>query len=258
MEGGPRHVYLPPVTLVCVGLYGSASTWLYNACRRVLACDSRELRIASFFSDRPLSEDGGTPGAPSPFATPGWDAAVVKMHEGSAEALELINSEGVQVLITIRDPRDCLISVMDRFGWRFETALDRIEASLRLVDRVLQVPGALILRYEEGFMREVGTLQRIARCLARDLDEETSSRLFAELTPARIDGLTRDYSANDETLGTNPAGRLFHRISHWHQGHCGDGAIGKWRYSLRPAQEALVRARIWREITRLGYAGHGR
>lgn len=251
-----RSPSLPAHTVLCVGVYGSASTWTYNLCRLLLLTRYPVDRLAACYSEQPLT-DGLLPADPGAPVVRRWSAIVVKVHDGSEEAAQLIESGRVRTVITVRDPRDGLTSVMQRFRWSFTEALDHLLQNVRFVDRILQRQPSLILRYEDGFMHRRETVARLAEFLDLPLASDHVHRIYQELSRDRIETFTQRLSLADSGVGRNSAGNLYHTETHWHQGHFGDGKIGKWRQVLTWRQRRQIRTAAWREITRLGYAGYG-
>ncbi len=247
----------PAHCVLCVGIYGSASTWIYNACRLLMNHAFGEANVAAFYADAPLSglaDDRTAQKYPIPDRC---CAAVIKLHEGCPETAELIATDRVQTLVTVRDPRDAIASVMRRFHWEFEEALEHVRSSVGFVDQILRPDRMLVLRYEDLFTRERRTVDRLAAYLNIAAEPGISAAIFSQLAPQAIDWATRAYDPSDAAIRVNPAGRLYDTQTHWHQRHIGDGSIGKWRAALSVGERNKIRTLCWKEITRLGYAGFG-
>lgn len=249
--------FLPEKSVFCVGIYGSASTWAYNVCRMLVMSDFGEDSVASLYADAPLSGPHPSLWCGPAVTACNWKAAVIKMHEGSQEAFDSICSGAVSSIVTVRDPRDAIVSVMQRFHWNFDTAFDRVGKSLDFIDRILQEESTLVLRYEDSFMCKPQSILKIAAHLHIHIDAGKTAEIFSELGPECIDNITRGYSPEDSGINVDPAGRLYDRTTHWHQQHRGDGRVGKWREYLRRSERKMIRDTYWKEITRLGYASLG-
>jgi len=248
---------IPERTVFCVGIYGSASTWVYNVCRQLMIASNPGDRVATLYADTPFSQPHPDLWTGPPIHNDHWDAAVIKMHEGSPEAFAAIQSGAVTCIISVRDPRDAVVSVMQRFKWNFDVAFDHVSNSLRFVDSILQAESSLVLRYEDLYMCEPQSIVRIAAHLHIDVGEREVMEIFSRLSPVSIDSITRHYTTNDEAISVDTAGRLYDKTTHWHQQHHGDGSVGKWHKYLHRRERKLIREACWKEMTRLGYASLG-
>ena len=251
-----KHL-LPGKTVFCAGIYGSASTWVYNVCRMLISADSQQDAVAALYADAPFSDAHPDLWSGPPITAEYWDAAVIKMHEGSPEVLDAIHQNAAMTVITVRDPRDAIVSVMQRFQWDFDYAFERVCQSVFFIDRILQERSSLVLRYEDSFMCDPDTIRKIASHLSISIDNIDAMRIFYELCPKSIDKITLGYRHDDESIAVDPAGRLYDKTTHWHQQHLGDGRTGKWREYLHRRERKKIRDICWKEITRLGYAGLG-
>jgi hypothetical protein len=219
--------------------------------------DTGDENIAALYADTPISGPHPNLWNGPPVTADHWHAAVIKMHEGSEEAYDAITSRSAISIVTVRDPRDAIVSVMQRFKWDFDTAFEHVYKSLHFADQLLQLPSTLVLRYEDYFMREPQSIYKIAAHLHIDIDDHRIMQIFSALNPESIDKLTRDYQAEDRMINIDTAGRLYDKSTHWHQQHYGDGSVGKWRKYLSRRERKKIRASCWKEITRMGYAGLG-
>jgi len=63
---------------------------------------------------------------------------------------------------------------------RLFQAIERIEGSARACARFMLDTRAMLFRYEDGFINDPATLDRIARTLGRGLADGDRARIFAE------------------------------------------------------------------------------
>ncbi len=106
----------------CLGMYASGSTWLFNVAMRIGAILAPETppigRYITHIGD--LDQDQAA-----------TDRIIVKTHDlddASADALRRLASS---LLISIRDPRDCISSLLLYQRYPFRLALKAVEASAR-------------------------------------------------------------------------------------------------------------------------------
>jgi hypothetical protein len=103
--------------VMTTGLHGSASTWVFNV--------ARELMIATFGAEAVLSFFAETP--TSLLAYPGVSGRHIVCKTHRRADLPTSASEGAAaVIVTVRDPRDCVFSLMGRFGSGFAVSVRAI------------------------------------------------------------------------------------------------------------------------------------
>lgn len=234
--------------VICAGLYGSGSTWCYNVARDLMAVPagaaSPGAAVLGLYADD-LTEAVET-------ALLGHVPCIIKCHVLSPGLRVLARMTDAPVLLSLRDPRDCVVSMMERFGWPFEKALGNVARSARSALDWLRTDPALILRYEDGFTGDPSSIGRIAAHLGQPAD--------ALRDAAFIHNMDRNQVAAriEARFGTGvlpaQAENKSDPLSHWHPGHVGDGIIGKFASRLKPEEIALVEQSTWRLMRRFGYA----
>ncbi len=210
--------------VIALGTHGSGSTWCFNAIRALLA--------------------EGCPDAVSLFAAdtatllrnvpPGTRNVVVKAHHLDTEMLTLAVLSKAKIVITIRDPRDSLISLRERFGSSLHETIKDLSlaaATLSMLEKhLLTVDSSesiLRLIYEERFMDEYHTVERIASFLNIQVDSEKIRAIFEQLTPDKVGRKV------DRLIAQGKMDGLGHDDeSHLHPAHLGDGESGKWEQRL--------------------------
>lgn len=238
----PRHVPprldrprldLPRLVLA-VGVRGSASTWAFNVARELMETALGAAAVMPCFANTPddlaAAEAGGA-------------ACVVCKTHGVAGLDRLVRQDGARVIVTVRDPRDAVLSLIERFGTPPLIALRGVAESCNAVlgcvapDCVAQ-PWP-VLRYEDGFFERADTVALLARHLRLDVAAAEAARIFAGWRTEAV----RAFAA---TVPTLPAERLvddgatfcFDRLTQVHRAHIGDGRVGKWRERFAPQAQA--------------------
>ena len=242
-----RNKAAPPLVL-CLGLPGSASTWVYNIC--IYLCGLRQ----PFLVSMGYSDDSADFLAKIGDADESSAALVLKSHYADAGMRDYVSANYSKCVLSIRDPRDCIVSLMERFRQSFEAALINVKASCDAVMRFRR-PDVPLLRYEDRFF----------------VSQQTLSLLQRYLAPAeRIDPavLAQRYSreAVTEFIGTfgqlEPGRMVIHgcdvsdAVTHWHRNHFGDGLSGKWRTRLAFEQKAQANRALAAALLAFGY-GNG-
>lgn len=245
----------PGKIFLCAGLKSSGSTWLYNAVVQLLeqanGCFGRSAPaapIVPFYADNVRE---------FPHDAERASVIVVKTHRPS-NALEFLGRYAhATVFITVREPRDAIASLMQRFGHRFEPCLREVSTNAaRLVD-LLRNEDVVILRYEDRFYERPETLDVLSRQLHLNISKRVLRRIFSSLSASNVEKRIRYLSARG-AFGTSPSPDSFDPRTHWHPGHIGDRRIGKYDpiLSCKMQQRVLLAMQdyctVFRYSTRLG------
>jgi hypothetical protein len=214
---------------VVLGMPGSASTWIFNVVRELVAACGEP--AVSLYADRAndlLAELAAT------------DAqhVVIKAHSLDQRMLALLRVSGGHLIVSTRDPRDSLLSMQDRFGHAAQDVTRQIALSAASIAVVRsEVPRHLHLAYETRFPRRKSTIGQIASFLSIDREASDYAAIFEKLKVASI----RCHSASLAKLGYGPD--WFEPATHWHPNHVGDGRIRKWTDRLSAlSSEAHLKA----------------
>jgi Sulfotransferase domain len=215
-----------PRVILCLGLKSSGSTWLYNVAIRILK-EARPAKgkVAAFFADNSTMLPDGAAKA---------QVLVIKSHEPSKAILFLTRFSQGKVLISVREPRDSVASLMQRFGHSFESALRDVRVGAQHVVALSRGKDTMTLRYEDGFADDERTVGEVARFLGVRLSKAARTRIFRSLTREavrkKIDKLHKGE--------TDP--NAFDFTTQWHPGHVGDGRVGKFKAVLTAAQQKKI------------------
>ncbi len=233
-----------PRLVITLGLYGSASTWLFNVVRETLNAAHGVERVCAYYADAIalILQDGAIPGR----------HVVVKMHVGDDSLPAFVYLAQPLLLLSVRDPRDAVVSLMERFDQDFDKAASRVVQSARRIFP-FAAAGHPYLRYEDNFFARRETLDAIAARLGVALADATKTAIFSRYETNAV----RDFATH---VGELPKDRLdggeadlFDRVTHIHRGHIGDGLIGKWRERLSPGQSAAITQALGDFIANFGY-----
>ena len=229
----------------CAGVYASGSTWAYNIMRAVAAVGFAERVRTSRFAHNKADLAGIE------------DAAglhVVKTHDVPADAAGLLLAQGPRVVVTVRDPRDAVTSLMRFQGYGFEQARKTVARSAFFAGRLLEKgPEALVLRFEDGFTEDATAVMRIAGYLGIELAPGAAAAIFAA---HRRDAVERFIGRMKDAPETRPNGPedWYDVATQWHRHHAGrDGEVGRWKRLLLPGQPNAVEADCGAFMDRFGY-----
>lgn len=223
----------------CAGMYASGSTWAYNIMRGIAAAQHAgqpvQGRFVNFLTDLDGLDDDGR-------------VHVVKTHDVAPEVTAELSRRAVRLVVTIRDPRDAVTSMMLYQRFPFETALDWVARSGKFAASLVPDPRALLFRYEAGFTENPATLDTIAQHFRGALPAGVRERMFAEHTRSAVEALIA-------TLGAHHNENTGDAETQWHRHHAGrTGEIGRWRRMLSAPQIAAVEHEMWDWMAKFGYS----
>ncbi|HUB43745.1 MAG TPA: hypothetical protein VMB73_02060 [Acetobacteraceae bacterium] len=231
----------------CLGMYASASTWTYNVVKHV---------AATLLPDKPVLSRFVADALPTPEEAAA-NTVVVKTH--AATAYEELARRATAIIVTIRDPRDAIASLLTHNKPPFEIALNVTEATAGMCGHFMSDPRALALKFEDRFFDRPATVARIAARFPDALPDADAARIFAALRRDAVDS----FIANLETLpsATTEFDEVtghwdtYDPLTGWHKHHAGRTAeIGRWRRELTAEQVVAIEQRLGPWMMRFGYA----
>lgn len=221
-----------PKIVLCLGLPGSASTWVFNVALYLLGKTQRSL-VTVYLDDNFADLQAAFKASDQQV-----DYVVLKSHKADPALLAFLASNPSSCILSVRDPRDCIVSLMERFEFSFEAALQALQKSCASLT-MCQVPGAPLLRYEDQFYLSIETIRTLKDYLGitESVDLGVVQRLHSQAAVERLIG----------KFASLPPGRIrrcgndeYDLVSHWHRNHFSDGLCGKWRTRLTAQQAARV------------------
>jgi len=223
---------LPPGArgFLAAGLYSSASTWMFNLVAQILKAGGwRDLK--TLYMDK--LDDAAVD------AIRNAPCFLAKSHIPGPALGPLLESCGLPVVMTVRDPRDAIASMMLRWNLGFDLAFGRVRTSAQALAKLAGYRPALLFRYEDGFMLDERCAETVARWLGVALSAADRRALLAELTPQAVEARIAAWQRSG-VLGNGAPDVEYEPETHWHVGHIGDRLVGKWPGILTAAQAAQV------------------
>ncbi len=230
-----------------LGVPGSASTWVFNVVRELRLSNRGSKTFESFYSD---------------MVDRAWTVfrdhrhleriVVWKLHEPDASWAAFLAHMDVKLVISIRDPRDSMLSLMERFGETKRGAFDRVSLAFsRIVDCLDHAYAGL--RYEDRFFDAPGTVTELARHLHLSLDPAERDRIFATYQTATV----KQFGQALADLPGERARRLgnthYDEVTQIHRTHIGDQRIGKWRDQFDAEDRKRLNAQFRTVLDAFGY-----
>jgi hypothetical protein len=227
---------------IAFGTHRSGSTWIFNAIR-LLAMHARLPLAASLYSD------GGSEilrNIPS-----GTQNVVVKVHRTDHILMTLASLVETKIIISMRDPRDSVVSLFERFSISTREAVAWLSASFASLASLPTTADRLVLQYEDRFTENEATISAIAKFVGLNVSDDETGPIFDALRGDKVRQYIESW-LNRSLPAKRP--RDFDPATQWHPGHVGDGRIGKWEEGLplevsqavSDCLDALSDASAWR------------
>ena len=241
----PRRCSFRPTLAVlwCQGMFASGSTWLYNAALAVAAgLEPRRLVQGRFvFNDHD---------------TVGLEASpiqhIVKAHQAKGE-VRAIAARAEAIVVTVRDPRDAVVSLMQYQNFSFYRALLNVRVAAEACVLLGASPRAVTLHYERGFIDDPATLDGLATCLGGAIPRARRDAIFRQTRRQAVEAFIAGLAQGPATI-VDGDGDMYDRASHWHRHHAGrTGEIGRFRRLLYPAQIQGIEATLGEWMACFGY-----
>jgi hypothetical protein len=211
----------------CLGTPSSASTWIFNVARDLL--EEHYPNSASIFASTAETLLRNTPMS--------IKNAVVKSHNIDRPLLTIMNLSECLVIISLRDPRDCVVSMTQRFNYSFLEATRLIVRSLASIAMLKSSDSRNVFVYEDMFTEKLETIERIANLMGVKLDIDFMNKIFDKYNHLSI----TSHIGQQPGTSSNLSDPLTYDVeTHWHPRHIGDRRIGKWVDQLSAAQARAV------------------
>lgn len=232
-----------PRIVLCAGMHSSGSTWLYNVVAAVLRC-AYGSSVAQFYA-----EDV----ADFPALGDEIGACAVKTHLPAPALQDRARTDQAPVLLSVREPRDAIASLMARFEQPFEGAARAVCDCAPHLVALKQAAPALILRYEDRFYDRAETIDAVARFLGAPLAPGESGEIHAGLTREKVGEMLTDLERRG-VFAPDLDPQQFDPVTHWHPRHVGDLKIRKYAEWLSADQQASVLEATQPYCKAFGYA----
>jgi Sulfotransferase domain len=152
---------------IAFGTHGSGSTWIFNAIR-LLAMHARLPLAVSLYSDGGIETLRNIPS--------GTQNVVVKAHRTDHILMTLASLVETKIIISMRDPRDSVVSLFERFSISTREAVAWLSASFASLASLPTTADRLVFHYEDRFTENVATISAIAKFVGLDVtDDETGA-----------------------------------------------------------------------------------
>lgn len=234
------HAYRMVVT---AGLVGSASTWAFNVARELMAASFGAHAVIGVFAESPaaLYANPAIGGRHFICKTHGWPDLHLFAHLNAAT-----------VIVTVRDPRDCVLSFAERFGHPLAEVTRGVAYQCQHMIACADA-GHPVLRYEERFFDDLAMVRALAQHLGVEVSDGVADEIFNKYRTEAVRAFAATVpSLPQEQLGGDDK-RPYDRITKIYQTHIGDGRVNKWRERLDPRQRAELTRLFAPFLARFGY-----
>ncbi len=227
----------------CCGMYASASTWAFNAVRATAAVAAPETKYAGAYADH-YKQLAALPAGHQ----------IVKTHELDEKATAFIHARADNIVLSIRDPRDAVVSLMQHMRFPFANALDWIARSAVYAETLAADERTLLLKYEDGFVDDPATFDRFAALFGATLTPAQRAALFEGSRRAVIEAKIARLEELPTSHKDARSGDVVDTDTQWHRHHANrTGEVGRWRRMLPADAIRVIEARLAAWMARFGY-----
>jgi hypothetical protein len=224
-------------------MYASGSTWLFNAARAVAAEVQPAMPHRAIYLET-LPHLARLPPGP----------VVVKSHHLTPRLAQFVDTRSSRILLSVRDPRDSVTSLMQHMGHSFPHALCLVERSALFCGRYASHERRTLFIYEQAFTELPETFDRLANAFGGSLALTVRERLFTNTRRNIIENRIARLE-DSPTKWRNPAnGDLVDTDTQWHTHHAGrNGEMGRWQCFLRREEIRQIEGRLVAFMNNFGY-----
>jgi hypothetical protein len=229
-----------PIRVLAAGMVGSGSTFLYNVIREILSADPRIPVIATYSDEwNPL------------FAV--HERLVLKSHWGIRALVPQAERGVLLPIVSVRHPGDSVCSDMERFGYTFDYALQRVALSLTFCAQLRVLQETVLYRYEDRFASSPRTVPGLAQVLGVKVQSERLAEIAKRFSAAGV----KAYADRLDTVpglmrGQDNPSDAWCPTTQIHRGHIGKLASGRWR-DLPDEQRRLIDEACGEDASSFGY-----
>jgi hypothetical protein len=233
----------PPSRVLTMGLHGSASTWVFNVARELLATRFGDAAVhPCHASGRHDLHDELARG----------DRHIVAKTHGWPGLAGFAQEIGAHLIVSVRDPRDAVLSQMQRFGDSFDRSVRAIGRDCLAAVECANA-GFPVLRYEDRYFEAPATVGVIADYLGLAVEQADSGQIFERYTTDAVRTFAASVAALPPERIAGSGGFRYDLLTQITNSHIGDGRQGKWRDQLDAAQRTIS-AMVFRPfLARFGY-----
>jgi hypothetical protein len=231
----------------CLGMYGSGSTWLYNVMLGIAAATvAPGTRFAAGLIHFPNQIDLEQIDR-DPFF-------VMKCHHLGQDVMDVIRSRLRSLMISIRDPRDAVVSLGRHPGHDFESAFGSVLHSAQECARRMHEPKTTVFRYEDGFTADPASVAKIAEGMGLHLSPDECWRIFQKNSRQNVEALILFLKESGRMQMDQGDADLHNPLTQWRLGHIGrSGKVGMWKEQLTPSQIEVINRELGGWMEQHGY-----
>ncbi len=224
------------------GMYSAGTTWAFNVLRNISLLQNKT--VFSTYSERM------SPKVLDKFQN--HDVLLFKGHVLGKSFQNLIRHTPATLIVPVRDPRDAMCSLMNRFNYSFGHALQVVSMSAENILNVQTKLPHLILRYESGFTNTVESVYKLAHYVGFNLSVDQAQDVFESMKPQRVKELIRSLEQSRAIQPSRPRVSVDPKTN-WHPNHVGDLKIGNYKSQFSSEQRDLVNNQLAEFIAHFRY-----
>ena len=216
---------------VSLGIPSSASTWVFNILKAILKKKGIPLDAYQCETLGDLVKHIGAKNR----------AHVWKAHNLENPLLRMVELSEVPLVVSVRDPRDAVASLVGRFN---ADPIDSAQQVMRSISSVFSATAAvrrsMVCVYETGFPERPETVQSIADIMGVALTPAEILAIQGEFNLAQVRKFTSGLDALPQDRLVRNGDDVMDAETQFHRVHVSDAAVGKWRTVLPPDLHADI------------------
>jgi hypothetical protein len=230
----------------CLGTEGSASTWTYNVVLKIFQLTKGNYFAAAVTSLQDLCKelivDDVRVQYKEDLRISDPDVFVLRGHQISHEFVWFSKAANCKSILTIRDPKDSVASMMLRLGSGEKNWSKNVSRSLASVLSAARITNHILLSYERRFFENADTIHAIADFLNTSLARAQVNEIVEMFEYKAVEQHIKNGENSPEWVAGFDNGFRWHPTSMFNSRHLGDTQSGKWQATIRPQLHSSIQS----------------
>ncbi len=202
---------------ICLGLPGSGSTWLYNVVRTLIANSGT---LAFEAENLPAIRD---------LLNHPTRNLLIKAHAIEHSFLYFSRAANARAIISSRDPKDGIASIMKRIQPNPYSAIPEVLRSFAATNSAHKMLPSCIFNYDSDFINKKETLYELLAFFGEEKSKSEIDNIFDLFTKENVHNFVRKIKEQEFTAFDPFSGMAYDQVTMFNEHHLGDGRSGKWQ-----------------------------
>lgn len=238
--------------IFCCGMLRSGSTLQYQLTSKIV----ESKRVGKRLGFIPVIDRASLDSLLRSHSVNETDYLVVKCHQYTNEAAELIQNDEVKVIYVYRDIRDVVVSMMKKESKTFEEIVKSNfikQDCLGSFHKWNSIKGILISEYKELTEDLKPEILKIAAYLEIDLDEQSVNEIADSYTFEQQKQRIQKFDYQQQGIQGDSSNVMYDPTSLLHHNHINSGKSGQWRDCLSQEEVFEIEKMTFEWLISRGY-----